>query len=80
MLPVVTEFFDYPVPAAGATARWRLSSDMYASSMPGGLSAHADWMMAWDAATMRAATANCLVAGRDCAVGLLGDGTALQFP
>lgn len=79
-VPVITEFFDYPVPATGATAYWRLSSDMYSSTLPGGLSAHADWMMAWDAPTMEAMVRQCLNAARDCGVGLMADGTVLEYP
>jgi hypothetical protein len=78
LLPVITEHFDYRVEATGQTAFWRLASDMYGPGLPGGLSAHADWMMGWDPATLRTLTRQCLNRGRDCQVGALGDGTQLH--
>ena len=79
MLPELTEHFDYPVNAGQETApsHWRLSSDMYDASMKGGLSAHADWMMGWDVATMSSLVQNCLSKGLDCGVGGIGAGKAL---
>jgi hypothetical protein len=76
-LPAITEFFDYPVTTASRPARWRLSSDMYDAARPGGYSAHADWMNGWDPTVMATLVSRCLNAGRDCQVGLLGDGTEL---
>lgn len=76
-LPEVTEHFDYPISAASAPQFWRLSSDMYSTSLPGGLSAHADWMMGWDPATMKTIATKCLDAAVDCGVGSIGNGTTL---
>ena len=76
-LPEVTEHFDYPVTAQSTSTRWRLSSDMYGPTQPGGFSAHADWMNGWDPATMKTIVTQCLNRGVDCAVGLLGNGQAL---
>jgi hypothetical protein len=51
---------------------------MYASSLPGGFSAHADWMNGWEPATMRTIVTRCLNAAQDCGVGSIGDGRALH--
>jgi hypothetical protein len=70
-VPELTEHFDFPVPSGGSTASWRLSSDMDASKAAG-LTAHAVWMMAWDAATMNSLVVNCLNRAVDCGVGGIG--------
>ncbi|HEY0778816.1 MAG TPA: DUF1996 domain-containing protein, partial [Gemmatirosa sp.] len=59
-LPEITEHFDFPVMAGAVPTRWRLSSDMYSTSLPGGYSAHADWMLGWDTTTMRTVVTQCL--------------------
>jgi Domain of unknown function (DUF1996)/Bacterial Ig-like domain (group 2) len=76
-LPAITEHFDYPVTATSTPASWRLSSDMYSASQRGGLSTHADWMGAWDEATMRSIVTQCLNRALDCGVGAIGGGRAL---
>jgi hypothetical protein len=77
MLPEITEHFDFPVRVANESAHWRLSSDMYDQAMPGGFSAHADWMNGWDPATMRTIVTQCLNKALDCGVASIGDGRAL---
>jgi Domain of unknown function (DUF1996) len=42
-IPAISLNLKYKVTDPSAPARWRLSSDMYAASIPGGFSAHADW-------------------------------------
>jgi hypothetical protein len=76
-LPEITEHFDYPVTAGAAPAFWRLSSDMYGPGLKGGLSAHADWMNGWDAATMNTIVTRCLNPALDCGVGSIGNGKEL---
>ena len=76
-LPEITEFFDYVVTNAASPSFWRLSSDMYAASIPGGLSAHADWVNGWDPQTMATIVTQCLNKGLDCDVGTIGNGTTL---
>ena len=76
-LIAMAEHVDYPVTAGAHPERWRLVSDMYAATQPGGLSAHADWMNGWNADTMRKFVKNCLNRSMDCGVGGLGDGTTL---
>ncbi|MFL5582733.1 MAG: DUF1996 domain-containing protein [Gemmatimonadaceae bacterium] len=76
-LPEITEHFDWLTKDTRAPAFWRLSSDMYATTEPGGLSAHADWMNGWDPETMRTIVTQCLNRGVDCGVGSIGNGTTL---
>ncbi len=76
-IPLITEFFDYEITPTSTPASWRLSSDMYSTAIPGGLSAHADWMNGWDPATMRTMVTSCLNRGADCQVGYLGDGRVI---
>ncbi len=76
-LPEITEHFDFPVLPGSVPARWRLSSDMYSTALPGGYSAHADWMLGWDTNTMRTIVTQCLNSSVDCQVGLLGNGQTL---
>jgi hypothetical protein len=76
-LPEITEHFDYPVTPGAKPGTWRLSSDSYAASKPGGLSAHADWMMGWDTATIKSIVENCLNKGVDCGVGGIGANKSL---
>ena len=73
-VPEVTEHFDWPVPSGVSSSTWRLSSDMD-TSKPGGLSAHADWMMGWDVATMKSLVTLCLNKALDCGVGGIGSGS-----
>jgi hypothetical protein len=77
MLPIITEIFRWPVRAGMSTAFWRLASDMYPLTTRGGFSAHADWMNGWDQSIFRTIVTECLNAGKDCGVGLLGDGREL---
>ena len=76
-LPVITEHFDFLVTATSAPQFWRLSSDMYSTSLPGGLSAHADWMYGWDKTTMETIVKACLNKAVDCGVGSIGNGFEL---
>jgi hypothetical protein len=64
----------YPVTEANAPLRWRLASDMYDASLPGGYSAHGDYWFGWDEPTMKAWVENCDAARKDCHSHLLGDG------
>lgn len=77
-LPEITFNIVYPVTEANAPLRWRLSSDNYSTSQPGGYSAHADWMNGWRADIMDTFVANCDRPALDCAGHLLGDGRAIH--
>ena len=56
---------------------WRLSSDNYATTSPGGYSAHGDYMFKWGLKTIQTFTKNCNNVPTDCHANLLGDGTWL---
>lgn len=77
MIPQITYQVDYPIPAGADMTTWRLSSDMYDPSIPGGRSAHGDYFMAWQVDVMNAWVTNCIQARRDCHNNLLGDGRIL---
>jgi hypothetical protein len=70
-IPVITFQVEFPVPSAGS-AHWRLSSDMYDPSLPGGYSVHGDWFAAWDQAIVDEFVRNCDNAAVDCFSHLLG--------
>jgi hypothetical protein len=76
-LPAITEHFDFSVTDVAAVPYWRLSSDMYSASLPGGYSAHADWMGGWDPETMKTIVKRCLTKAMDCGVASIGDGREL---
>ena len=76
-LPMISENIKYKVIEAGAAARWRLASDNYDKTIPGGYSLHADWFNGWDAKVQETWVKNCLQANQDCGVDVLGDGTRL---
>jgi hypothetical protein len=76
-IPEITEHFDWRVTDPAALPFWRLTSDMYPTTTRGGLSAHADWMNGWDAATLNTIVTRCLNRGLDCGVGSIGNGTTL---
>jgi hypothetical protein len=73
-LPTITEKIRYRVTESGSTAFWRLSSDNYPWSTPGGFSVHADWFGGWDPDIERTWVQRCLKAAMDCHGFLLGDG------
>ena len=60
------------------TQYWRLSSDNYPTSSPGGYSAHSDWWYGWDSSIVNRFVNNCLRSGLDCPIGNLNDGWALN--
>ena len=76
-VPTISEIFRWKVQPGDNPSSWRLTSDMYSASMPGGLSAHADWMTGWDPATMQALITNCFRTQLDCGVGGIGGGRSL---
>jgi hypothetical protein len=74
VLPLITFTIDYDVDTNADTSKWRLASDMYDSSLPGGYSMHADWMNGWDTAVSDLWGLKCLREQRDCGSANLGDG------
>ena len=80
VLPLITFNFDFDVVDTAATANWRLASDTYDRSTPGGYSMHADWMNGWDPAVSDLWGVQCLRARRNCGAANLGDGrTVVEF-
>jgi hypothetical protein len=73
-LPQITYNVYWTVPSGGNWS-WRLSSDMYEG--PAGYSGHADWWNGWDVGVMQTWIDNCVHAGLDCSVDLLGNGMEL---
>ena len=47
LIPGITQIIDYNLKKGETTATWRLSSDNYSASLPGGASGHADWWGGW---------------------------------
>jgi hypothetical protein len=78
-LPAISYEVYYDLAAVNLTrmAKWRLSSDNYAATSPGGYSAHGDYIFGWDKTTMQTFVTNCDNASADCHANLLGNGTML---
>ncbi len=74
IIPHISFNVVYTVPTTGAALKWRLSSDKYSTSLPGGYSAHGDWFNGWKHDVSEAWFKGCLVAKKDCHAHLLGDG------
>ena len=80
MLPQITYLISYDVPGDGNTSAWRLSSDVYDASKPGGYSLHGDWMNGWDPAISDLWGVVCIRDRRNCGAANLGDGRmTLEF-
>ncbi len=75
-LPEVTINVQYKIPASGTTG-WRLSSDSYSRSLPGGFSLHGDFMYGWRPEIADMWLKNCIHALLDCNADLLGEGKTL---
>ena len=84
-IPDITYNIRYDIVTGDDTNKWRLSSDMYSTSTPGGYSLHADYMFGWsndsvsgqNFATIFAD--KCLKAGMNCGNSLLGDGRQYYY-
>lgn len=60
-----------------ANAKYRLASDNYSTTYPGGYSLHADWMNGWDESILNRVVKNCLNNPKNCGGPNLGDGETL---
>lgn len=78
LLPEITVNVHWPVATANETQYWRLSSDNYVNTIPGGYSSHSDWWNGWDQTIVDRWVTNCLRAGLDCPIANLNDGWALN--
>ena len=74
MIPEITLNLNYKITVANQAKAWRLSSDNYATTSPGGYSTHADWVNGWDEPTMAGIVKNCLQKNADGHAHLLCDG------
>jgi hypothetical protein len=74
MIPSITLNINYKITVPNQTVNWRLASDNYATTSPGGYSTHADWVNGWDEKFMAGIIKNCLQRNADCHAHLLGDG------
>ena len=63
VLPQITFNVSYIVREKDAPLRWRLSSDTYDQSQPGGYSSHGDWFNGWKSDISDACARNCLRGG-----------------
>jgi hypothetical protein len=73
-IPEITFNIYYDVPPGTKSSEWRLASDMYDASLPGGYSAHGDWFEGWDREVAETFVKNCDRASKDCQSHMLGDG------
>jgi hypothetical protein len=74
IIPHISFNVVYTAKTLDAALKWRLASDMYDPTKPGGYSAHGDWFNGWRKDISEAWFKNCLVAKKDCHSHLLGDG------
>lgn len=73
-LPEISFHVRYKVEELNAPLRWRLSSDMYDSKLPGGYSGHGDWWDGWNEDVKNSFIQGCNNKSLDCYSNLLGDG------
>ncbi len=76
-LPEVQFQVSYTVQPGDDMRAWRLASDMYETTSPGGYSNHADWINGWKPEVMNVWINQCVRKGLDCKGALLGDGRTL---
>jgi hypothetical protein len=76
-IPSISFNIHIPVKEGNDTSKWRLSSDAYASSKPGGYSAHGDVWVDWDEDIEKAWMDGCIRAGADCHAHMIGNHRAL---
>ena len=66
VLPSITLNVYWDVPPGRSTANWRLSSDGYPLSLPGGYTVHADIWLAWDEVVKDKWYTRCVQPRLDC--------------
>ena len=74
VLPQIAFNVAYTVREKDAPLHWRLASDNYDRSLPGGFSSHGDWFNGWKSDISEAWARGCIEAAKDCHAHLLGDG------
>lgn len=78
-LPQVVLNVVYPLDAR-APEGWRLVSDNYDHSLPGGRSLHADWFNGWDSSVVETWLDGCYTQPKNCKDGNLNNGMGLDRP
>jgi hypothetical protein len=76
-LPEITFNIVYDITEADAPLSWRLSSDSYDRTLPGGYSSHGDWFNGWKDDVIQTWMERCIQSSLDCRAQLLGDGRML---
>jgi hypothetical protein len=74
LIPEISLNFNFTITPLNQAYKWRLASDNYSVSLPGGYSVHSDWVNGWDETFLTGIIKNCLQADKDCHAHLLGDG------
>jgi hypothetical protein len=78
VLPEISFNIVYKIREANAPQRWRLSSDMYPATSPGGYSNHGDWFNGWKKDISDTFVRSCIQPGLDCHSHLIGDGRQMN--
>lgn len=73
-IPEISINAQYIIASDNQALNWRLASDNYDKSSPGGFSSHADWVNGWDQNFISGIVKNCINTNSDCHAHLLGDG------
>ncbi len=76
-IPVISFNVHYKIEKANAGRGWRLSSDNYDASLPGGYSGHGDYFFGWKPEIVKSFTESCLNKSLDCHAEELGNGKRL---
>jgi hypothetical protein len=76
-IPAITLNVYYAV-SNGRAGAFRLASDMYDASLPGGFSVHGDWFDGWEPEIAKTFVQRCINPALDCHSHLLGDGRAME--
>ena len=71
-LPLIAFNIHYAIPAGSNSRDWRLSSDTYESSRPGGLSLHGDWFYGWEQEVIDQIVRECASKPVNCKSHLIG--------
>ena len=79
-IAAITQLIDYHIMPNQNTKTWRLSSDNYSASLPGGASAHADWWGGWKVYWANRLNEQCNKVMINCGVDYIGlnDGVAIN--
>jgi hypothetical protein len=77
-LPQISYHALYPVSATTDTSGWRLASDTYPASAPGGYAVQGGWVNGWRADIVNTWIPGCVRIAATCGSHMLGDGRVLQ--